>query len=35
KFGPDIEWLTVDSPEQIDWRVDPARADGFYAEVRR
>ena len=35
KFGPDIEWLDVQSPEQIDWRVDPARADGFYAEVRR
>ena len=35
KFGPDIEWLAVDAPEQIDWRVDPARADAFYAEVRR
>jgi len=35
KFGPDIEWLAVDAPEQIDYRVDPARADGFYAEVRR
>lgn len=35
KFGPDIEWLDIQSPEQIDWRVDPARADGFYAEVRR
>jgi L-2-hydroxyglutarate oxidase LhgO len=35
KFGPDIEWLDVRSPEQIDYRVDPARADGFYAEVRR
>ncbi|MDB5858550.1 MAG: oxidoreductase-like protein [Ramlibacter sp.] len=35
KFGPDIEWLDVQSPEEIDYRVDPARADGFYAEVRR
>jgi L-2-hydroxyglutarate oxidase LhgO len=35
RFGPDIEWLDVQTPEQIDWRVDPARADGFYAEVRR
>jgi L-2-hydroxyglutarate oxidase LhgO len=35
KFGPDIEWLDVRSPEEIDFRVDPARADGFYAEVRR
>ena len=25
----------MQSPEQIDYRVDPARADGFYAEVRR
>ena len=35
KFGPDIEWLDVATPEEIDYRVDPARADGFYAEVRR
>jgi L-2-hydroxyglutarate oxidase LhgO len=35
KFGPDIEWLDVSSPEQIDYRVDPARSEGFYAEVRR
>lgn len=35
KFGPDIEWLDVAMPEEIDYRVDPARADGFYAEVRR
>ncbi|TFZ08507.1 NAD(P)/FAD-dependent oxidoreductase [Ramlibacter humi] len=35
KFGPDIEWLDVATPEQIDYQVDPARAEGFYAEVRR
>jgi L-2-hydroxyglutarate oxidase LhgO len=35
KFGPDIEWLDVTAPGQIDYAVDPARADGFYAEVRR
>ncbi len=35
KFGPDIEWLDVRTPEEIDFRVDPARAEGFYAEVRR
>ena len=35
KFGPDIEWLDVRTPEEIDYRVDPARADAFYAEVRR
>jgi L-2-hydroxyglutarate oxidase LhgO len=35
KFGPDIEWLDVATPEEIDYRVDPGRAEGFYAEVRR
>jgi L-2-hydroxyglutarate oxidase LhgO len=35
KFGPDIEWLDVGTPEEIDYQVDPARVDGFYAEVRR
>jgi L-2-hydroxyglutarate oxidase LhgO len=35
KFGPDLEWLPVETPEQIDYAVDPRRADGFYAEVRR
>ena len=35
KFGPDLEWLAARSPEEIDYTVDPRRADGFYAEVRR
>jgi L-2-hydroxyglutarate oxidase LhgO len=35
KFGPDLEWLDVQAPEQIDYTVDPRRADAFYAEVRR
>jgi L-2-hydroxyglutarate oxidase LhgO len=35
KFGPDLEWLAVRSPDAIDYAVDPKRADGFYAEVRR
>ncbi|NML48057.1 NAD(P)/FAD-dependent oxidoreductase [Ramlibacter sp. G-1-2-2] len=35
KFGPDIEWLDVRTPEEIDYQVDPARSEGFYAEVRR
>ncbi len=30
RFGPDVEWV-----EREDYRVDPARADAFYAEVRR
>ena len=31
KFGPDVQW--VDSPDDLG--VDAARADAFYAEVRR
>lgn len=31
KFGPDVQW--VDSPEDL--VVDPARGEGFYAEVRK
>ena len=30
RFGPDVEWV-----ETIDDRVDPARASGFYADIRR
>ncbi|MFO1058861.1 MAG: NAD(P)/FAD-dependent oxidoreductase [Dongiaceae bacterium] len=30
RFGPDIEWVTAEG-----YDVDPARADGFYAEIRR
>jgi L-2-hydroxyglutarate oxidase LhgO len=30
RFGPDVEWV-----EAIDYRVDPARAAGFYAAIRR
>jgi L-2-hydroxyglutarate oxidase LhgO len=36
RFGPDAQWLDgVSAPEQIDYQVDPARAQGFYADVRR
>ena len=31
KFGPDVQW--VESPDDL--VVDPARGDGFYAEVRK
>lgn len=31
KFGPDVQW--VDSPDDL--VVDPARGNGFYAEVRK
>lgn len=30
RFGPDVEWV-----DEIDYTVDPRRADGFYAEVRK
>jgi L-2-hydroxyglutarate oxidase LhgO len=29
RFGPDVEWV-----EEIDYRVDPSRADAFYAAVQ-
>jgi L-2-hydroxyglutarate oxidase LhgO len=35
KFGPDMEWLDVPTPEDIDYVVDPQRAQGFYAAVRQ
>jgi L-2-hydroxyglutarate oxidase LhgO len=35
KFGPDLEWLDARTPAEIDYVVDPRRADGFYAEARR
>ncbi|WP_433740171.1 NAD(P)/FAD-dependent oxidoreductase [Pseudomonas putida] len=30
RFGPDVEWV-----ERVDYRVEPARADGFYEAIRR
>ena len=30
RFGPDVEWVTAE-----DYDVDPRRADGFYAAIRR
>lgn len=30
RFGPDVEWV-----EKIDYRVNPARAESFYAAIRR
>jgi L-2-hydroxyglutarate oxidase LhgO len=30
RFGPDVEWV-----DNVDYRVDPARGDGFYAAIRR
>jgi len=30
RFGPDVEWI-----DTLDYRVDPSRADSFYAAIRR
>ncbi len=30
RFGPDVEWV-----DEIDYDVDPSRADAFYAAIRR
>jgi len=35
KFGPDVEWLDIDSEHQIDYTVNPKRSEGFYEAVRR
>jgi L-2-hydroxyglutarate oxidase LhgO len=33
RFGPDTEWLDDDA--SLDYGVNPRRADGFYAAIRR
>jgi L-2-hydroxyglutarate oxidase LhgO len=36
RFGPDVEWLPDEVAGQpLDYTVNPARAAGFYADVRR
>jgi len=35
RFGPDVEWLGHDNPDQIDYAVDLRRADSFYDAVRQ
>jgi L-2-hydroxyglutarate oxidase LhgO len=35
KFGPDVEWLDIADESAIDYRVAPARAEKFYAAIRR
>ena len=34
RFGPDVEWIAPDTPDAIDYRVDPQRADAFEAAIR-
>lgn len=35
RFGPDVEWVSPAGDGSLDYRVDPGRADAFYAEIRR
>ncbi len=35
KVGPDLEWLDIATPQDIDYAVDPDRANSFYAAVRK
>ena len=34
RFGPDVEWIEPATPDDIDYRVGPDRADGFEAAIR-
>lgn len=34
RFGPDVEWLDHDDPDAVDYQVEPARSEGFYAAIR-
>jgi L-2-hydroxyglutarate oxidase LhgO len=35
RFGPDVEFLGSNAPDDIDYTVNPERAASFYAQVRR
>ncbi len=35
RFGPDVEWLPNTPCDQFDFQVDPARAERFYAAIRK
>ena len=35
RFGPDVEWITPDEADAIDYKVDAARGDAFYDAIRR
>ena len=34
RFGPDVEWIDPATPDDIDYRVDAARAAAFEADIR-
>jgi L-2-hydroxyglutarate oxidase LhgO len=35
RFGPDVEWLSVEFADDFDYRVDPDRRGAFAAAIRR
>jgi len=35
RFGPDVEWLAATDHRELDYAVDPARAERFYAAIRQ
>ena len=35
KFGPDVQWLDIETEDQIDYKVEPMRGDRFYEAVRK
>lgn len=34
RFGPDVEWLGASDPAHVEYEVDSARAESFYAAIR-
>jgi L-2-hydroxyglutarate oxidase LhgO len=34
RFGPDVQWLADGPPDELDYRVDPARGEAFYDAIR-
>lgn len=35
RFGPDVQWLDIEHPQQIDYTVQAGRAQVFYEQIRR
>mmetsp|Transcript_38088 Transcript_38088/g.61844 ORF Transcript_38088/g.61844 Transcript_38088/m.61844 type:complete len:329 (-) Transcript_38088:1681-2667(-) len=35
RFGPDVEWIDIKDPGEIDYIVDPRRSDSFYKEISK
>jgi L-2-hydroxyglutarate oxidase LhgO len=35
RFGPDVEWLATDDPDEVDYTVDARRSASFYDAIRR